>query len=114
MLMMAREAWGQWLLSLARSHTQPRLLSVAFKFEDYHGHHSEGGGYGRAEHLAAWYVYSVSRSKSIVPIPPIDLYERQYPVRDAFLPELEKHRTEIESVKSRTFKYGATDRHMVC
>ncbi|EPT02231.1 hypothetical protein FOMPIDRAFT_1022891 [Fomitopsis schrenkii] len=35
------------------------------------------------------------------------------PVRDAFLPELEKHRAEIEGVKSRAFKYGVTDRHML-
>ncbi|KAH9840820.1 Alpha/Beta hydrolase protein [Rhodofomes roseus] len=35
------------------------------------------------------------------------------PIRDAFLPELEKHRAEIESVKSETFKYGSTDRHQL-
>ncbi|KZT66918.1 alpha/beta-hydrolase [Daedalea quercina L-15889] len=35
------------------------------------------------------------------------------PIRDAFQPELEKHRAEIENIQSRTFKYGVTDRHML-
>ncbi|EPT02240.1 hypothetical protein FOMPIDRAFT_1047945 [Fomitopsis schrenkii] len=53
-------------------------------------------------------------SGSIKPIPWIDLqFVRQSPVQDAFLPELEKHRTEIEGVKSRAFKYGVTDRHVL-
>ncbi|KZT66920.1 alpha/beta-hydrolase [Daedalea quercina L-15889] len=32
---------------------------------------------------------------------------------NAFIPHLERHRTEIESVQMKTFKYGETERHML-
>ncbi|TFY57866.1 hypothetical protein EVJ58_g6768 [Rhodofomes roseus] len=35
------------------------------------------------------------------------------PTTGAFMPGLEKHRAEIESIQVKTFKYGSTDRHML-